>query len=212
MKFLNTSQEKTSWENSLINDLAFIKQHKRYPLGKRTVAPAALIGFALLAVVRVAWPFLFITASGASSESKSLLQWIFTLSLVVLLATVLYSFFKILRFEILKTPCHLQENIALLKKFFVSNHLAYTQHAEAAEVFMILSRNLDANPNRDYREVMVFIADDKQILVNSHFTGKKFNIAPPSRNYKRMARELQKWLNDEQIKNNDNSRLPVNSF
>lgn len=211
MKHLNSPQEKAAWENRLLNDLAFIKQHRRYPMSKRTIAPAALIGFSLLAVLRILWPFIFITTSDNLVKQQPVLQWIFTLSIALLLLTVVYSFFKVLKFETLKTPHYLQENIVLLKKFFTSNHLAYTQHPEAAEVFMIISRNLDMNSKNDYREVMVFIADDKQILVNSHFTGRKFNITPPSRNYKRMAKELQRWLNDH-INSSNNSIVPVKAF
>ncbi|MBW7913497.1 MAG: hypothetical protein H3C54_07335 [Taibaiella sp.] len=212
MKHLNAPSGSGDWQNELIRDLAYIKAHKRYKLGKKTIAPASIIALLLLTMARLAWPFIFLSFSAAPTQQSSLLQWIFSLSIAFLLLTVVYSFFKVLKFETLKTPQFMQENIILLHKFFTQNRLAYTQHPEAPEVFMIISRNLDANPKKDYREVMVFIADDKQILVNSHFTGKKFNITPPSRNYRRMARELQKWLNDEQIKNNDNSLLPVNSL
>lgn len=212
MKHLNAPSGSGDWQNELLRDLAYIKAHKRYKLGKKNIAPASIIVLLLLTVARLAWPFIFLNFSAIPAQQSSLLQWVFTLAIVFLLLTVVYSFFRVLKFEKLTTPQFMQENIILLHKFFTQNRLAYTQHAEAPEVFMIISRNLDANAKKDYREVMVFIADDKQILVNSHFTGKKFNITPPSRNYKRMARELQKWLNDERIRNNDNSHLPVNSL
>lgn len=212
MKKIDTGYNTKDWQNELVRDLAYIKVHKRYKLGKRTIAPASIIAVLLLTVARLAWPFIFLSFSAVPDQKSFLLQWIFSLSIAFLLLTVVYSFFKVLKFETLTTPQFMQENIILLHKFFSQKRLAYTQHPEAPEVFMIISRNLDANTKNDYREVMVFIADDNQILVNSHFTGKKFNITPPSRNYKRMARELQQWLNDEQIKNNDNSHLPVNSL
>lgn len=212
MKHLNNPSGSQDWQNELLRDLAYIKAHKRYKLGKKTIAPAGIVVFILIAVARVAWPLIFLNFSIEHTQQSTLLQWVFSLAIVFLLLTIVYSFFKVLKFETLTTPQFMQENIILLHKFFTQNRLAYTQHPEAPEVFMIISRNLDANPNKDYREIMVFIADDKQILVNSHFTGKKFSITPPSRNYKRMARELQKWLNDEQIGNNDNSHLPVNSL
>lgn len=211
MKHLNAPTGSGDWQNELIRDLAYIKAHKRYKLGKKTIAPASIIALLLLTMARLAWPFIFLSFSTVPAQQSSLLQWIFSLTIAFLLLTVVYSFFKVLKFETLKTPQFMQENIILLHKFFSQNRLAYTQHPEAPEVFMIISRNLDANPKKDYREVMVFIADDKQILVNSHFTGKKFNITPPSRNFKRMAKQLQRWL-DEQIKNNDISTVPVKTF
>lgn len=212
MKHLDSPHQKANWQNELLKDLNFIKQHKRYPMGKRTISPALLSGLLLLVIIRIGWPLIFFSGSPAPPEQKSVLQWSLTAIIVVFMAITIYQAIRVLKFDELKTPFFLQQNVVLLHKFFTQNRLAYTQHPEAPEVFMIISRNLDANTKNDYREVMVFIADDNQILVNSHFTGKKFNITPPSRNYKRMARELQQWLNDEQIKNNDNSHLPVNSL
>ncbi|HEY9177466.1 MAG TPA: hypothetical protein VIN07_07225 [Flavipsychrobacter sp.] len=211
MKHLNSPQEKAAWENTLLNDLAFIKQHRRYPMSKRTIGPAALLGFSLLAVLRILWPFIFITTSDSVVRNQPVLQWILILAAVLTAVLVLFQAFRVLIFDKLGTSYHIQENIVLLKKFFTTNHLAYTQHPEAPEVFMIISRNLDINSKNDYREVMVFIADDKQILVNSHFTGKRFNITPPSRNYKRMAKELQHWLNNH-INSSNNSIVPVKAF
>ncbi len=211
MKKIDPSNNTYSWENRLLNDLAFIKQHRRYPMSKRTIAPAALVGFALLAVVRMLWPLIFITTANGLAKQQPILQWILILSTVLVAAIVLFQAFRVLKFDKLVTTYYIQGNIALLKKFFTANHLAYTQHPEAAEVFMIVSRNLDANAKNDYREIMVFIADDKQILVNSHFTGKKFNITPPSRNYKRMSKEFQRWLNGH-INSSDSSNVPVKTF
>lgn len=211
MKHLNAPSDSNNWQNDLLRDLAYIKKHKRYKLGKKTIAPTGIVILVLLTIARLVWPLLFLNFTAEHTQQSSLLQWVFTLSIALLLLTVVYSFFKVLKFETLKTPHYIQENIVLLHKFFTNNHLAYTQHPEAPEIFMIVSRNLDANAKNDYREVMVFIADDKQILVNSHFTGKKFNITPPSRNSRRMAKQLQSWL-DEQIKNNDISTLPVKTF
>lgn len=210
MKFLNTSNENANWQTDLLRDLAFIKKHRRYPLGKRTIAPAALTGFLLLTILRLLWPVLFISSSPSLAEN-GFVKWGLLIVIASLTFTVVFQSVKVLRFDKISVPHHMQENIDLLKLFFKANHLAYSQHPEAPEVFMILSRNLDANPNRDYREVMVFIADDKQILVNSHFTGKKFNVTPPSRNYKRMSKELQRWLNNH-INNTNNTTVPVKVF
>jgi hypothetical protein len=76
---------------------------------------------------------------------------------------------------------------------------------------MIISRNLDADPNREFREVMVFIADDQQILINSHFTGSKFSITPPSRNYRKMSKMLQQWL-DKHINKSNITDVSVQQF
>jgi hypothetical protein len=95
----------------------------------------------------------------------------------------------------------------LLKKFLQSQHLAFSQHPEAPEVFMILSKNLSLRG--DYREVVIFITDDNQVLLNSHFTGSRFSITPPSKNYKLMARMLKEWLETNKPANTSQS-LTVN--
>lgn len=60
----------------------------------------------------------------------------------------------------------------------------------------------------DYREVMIFISDDHQILVNSHFSGDKFTVTSPSRQYKQMAGMLKSWINIH-IKNGDKTTTAV---
>lgn len=205
------SSDNTNWQNDLLKDLEYIKAHKRYKMSSKTISPTALIGLILLAAARVALPLLFVTTAGNPSREKSIFEWIMTGSIALFIIILIVRALKVLKFDEISTSFHLQENIALLKKFLTSNHLAFTQHAEAPEVFMIISRNLDANANNDYREVMVFIAGDKQILINSHFTGRKYSITPPSRNYKRMAKELRLWM-DKHIGNNNNTTLPVQSF
>lgn len=189
MKRLNESNEKADWENDLVNDLSFIKQKKRYPFNKRTFKPAVIAAL-LFAVIGRGILFLIIT----NQSTKPWAEWILGAVLLFLVFLIFYQYFQTLRFHTIDTRYNLNKNQDLLVKFFKESHLAYTQHNDAPEVYMIISRNLDSNPKKDYREVMVLIADDKRILVNSHFTGTKFSVTPPSRNFKKMANELSKWL------------------
>lgn len=209
MKQLNTPGTNGDWNNNLIRDLTFIKAKKRYPLSKRTIAPMSLIALVVLALARVSWPLIFVSAQ---KTVPTYVAWLLYTLLGGLVINVCWQFIRVIQFKAINTPFLLQENIALLKKFLQANHLAYTQHPEAPEVFMILSRNLETTPGKEYREVMVFIADDRQILVNSHFTGtKKLHITPPSRNYKKMADSLRDWLHTH-ISENDKGTLPVKRF
>lgn len=208
MKLLDNQGSKADWENDLVNDLSFIKEKKRYPLGKKTLKPAGLAAVFIALTGRVAM-LLLVTKN--SSKMSMWAEWLIGGLLAWLILLVFYQYYKMLKFDTIKTKYALTRNADLLKQFFAANNLAYTRHDNAPEVFMIISRNLNANPDKDYREVMVFIADDKQILVNSHFTGSKFSIAPPSRNFKKMSKELSGWI-DRQIEHADSKDISIKTF
>lgn len=205
MKLLNNPTEHIDWGNELIKDLSFIKNKRRYPLSKRTFTPLAFLVLVTLGTLRFAWPVMFVTSKVKNPLIETLLTCFIALMMVIMLVRQI----SVLRFKTIQTSYYLHDNIALLEKFLSSRGLAFTQHNEAPEVFMIISRNLNNNDNNERREVMVFVADDKQILVNSHFTGSKYIILPPSRNFKRMANELKAWL-DSYISKADTRSVTVN--
>ncbi len=206
MKSINTPNEKADWESSLLNDISFIKQKKRYPLNKKTLTPASISALVWVVFLRGAF-FIFL----GNQSKNTQVSWMLYGLVALLIVIVFYQYYRILKFNIIPNQYHLKKNVELLKKFFTTNNLAYTQHDDAADVFMIISRNLHASPNKEFREVMVFIADDKRILVNSHFTGSKFSITPPSRNYRKMSNELKKWL-DSHIGKVDDKAVTVKGF
>lgn len=192
MKSINSPNPNSNWEDELLKDLSYIKEKKRYRLGRKTLQPATIAILLIIITARLA--LLFIINPGKPSGPPVWVEWLIGTLIAFTVVNVIYRYYQTLVFKVINTEFHLTEHIDLLQKFFTDNNLAFTHHDKAPEVFMIISRNLDANPNKDYREVMVFIADDKRILVNSHFTGSKFSITPPSGNYKKMAKKLQDWL------------------
>lgn len=206
MKSLENPNDKADWESSLLSDISFIKTKKRYPFNKKTLTPASISALVWVLLLRTS----FLLIMGSKSSNPYVI-WTMYGSVVLLALIVLYQYFKVLKFDTISTQYHLNKNTALLKKFFTTNNLAFTQHDDASDVFMIISRNLNSNPNKEYREVMVFIADDKQILVNSHFTGNKFSITPPSRNFRKMSKELKHWL-DIHIDKADSTTVAVKGF
>lgn len=189
MKALPGDSQKT-WHSELIDDIAFIKRKNRYPITKKNFPPVAVAGFSLLFIARLMWP-LFI----GMRLGNIILEIGISVLLLLLVCIIIYGIYRSLRFDTITTSAYLNQNMEALEQFFMEKNLAYTRHPDAPEVFMIISRNLNMNGKKEHREVMVFIADDKRILVNSHFTGSKINITPPSKNYKRMAKDFAKWLN-----------------
>lgn len=188
MKSIGNANTKADWEDKLVKDLSFIKEKKRYPLSKKTLQPLGLSILIIVVLAQVMYTLVF------SGKMPVYIEWVLIINTILLTGSIAYRYYKILVFETIQTTEHVTENIQLLQQFFKTQNLAFTRHKDAPEVLMIISRNLDTNPNKEYREVMVFIADDKQILVNSHFTGSKFSFAPPSGNYKKMAKQLRNWL------------------
>lgn len=206
MKSLNNPNEKADFEDNLLSDISFIKQKKRYPFNKKTLTPASVSALVWVVFLRSAF-FIFM----GSKSNNPYITWVMYVTVILLAIIVFYQYYRALKFDTIRTQNHLNKNAELLKKFFTSNNLAFTRHDDAPEVFMIISRNLHNNPNKEYREVMVFIADDKQILVNSHFTGSRFSITPPSRNFRKMSKELKRWL-DNHIDKADSKTVAVKGF
>lgn len=175
------------WESRILKDLAFIKQHRRFPISRRTIAPLTVFATIVFLSLRLLWPILIFRSKTAS------LPYFIAAAIIVPLFIAIYQYINILRFAQITTPFRLAENRDLVIAFLKQQQLAYAVHPDAPEVIQIMSRNLSTTKGES-REIMVFIADDKRILVNSHFITSGFTIMPPSRNYKKMANQLHQWL------------------
>lgn len=190
-----------NWEDGILKDLSFIKKHSRYPVSKKTLAPTLFIGIALLFIARFGWAAL-------TFKNNDYIFWVILVLAILTAVATSVRYLRTIRFIKIHTPFFVSDNQLLLKKFMESEHLAYYRHPHAPEVFQILSKNISATGEQ--REVMVFIADDRRILVNSHFTGQKFNIVPPSKHYHQMAKKLSQWLSRQNI-SADSSIIPINN-
>jgi hypothetical protein len=178
-----------TWENSLINDLAYIKQNLRYRITKKTLMPS-LIGILLLLSPTTFVIFFYISLTGGKMAPV-----VFLLILnITTTFSVAFRYWNTLKFKATPTDLFLQENKALLEQFLRAQQLLVFRHPEMPEVFQILSRNLIPSQKQEKREVIIFIADDKRILINSHFTGSGWNIIPEKRHDEQMAENLKEWI------------------
>lgn len=84
------------------------------------------------------------------------------------------------------------QNISLLRNFLQSHHFAFQQHPQAAEVFQIISRNISASG--EDREVLVFLADEGRILLNSHFTQSGTKVTMGTTHVREMAKNLKQYI------------------
>jgi len=175
-----------------VQDLSFIKQNLRYPISRRTLLPAILSGLSLIgAIYLVYWLFYL--------KDKNLLLTIFLgVTLLIPAIRVVQRHLGVLKFISIPTDYYLAENMQLLQRFLEAERLIVFRHPEAPEVFQIISRSIDSFG--DEREVLIFIADDKRILINSHFinTRKRYSIIAAQRHHNQMANIFKAWLKQQE--------------
>jgi len=182
MKLLGSGTEKQDWEHQILNDLSFIKKKLRYPMRASKLTPIIFWTFFLGLLIIMSVIYLF--------SEKAKLR-IFSLVGIFLPCILLYRYIQSLKFIKIHSPYFLQENLALTERFLKARQLLIYRHPEAPEVLQIISKNLSIG--KEDREVMIFIADDKQVLINSHFTNAGWSLSPKS-HAKMMAKELQLFI------------------
>lgn len=111
------------------------------------------------------------------------------------LGQLIYRRLQTLRFIVVPSTFYLSENIALIGRFLQEQNIAFYHSSEAPEVFQISSTIL--NRETGQREIMVFIADNQRVLVNSHFTSERAEAgfkATASRENRKMAKALRQFI------------------
>jgi hypothetical protein len=195
MKAIPENSPGPQWNNKLLDDLVFIKKHLRYPISKKTIPSVFLIAIFIGFAFRMATVTLLVNHKGGHTA----LSWFFAIMIMVIFGSGILSYLHTLRFKSIPTSFFAVENMRSVEKFLKSQQLNTYRHPKAPEVFQIVSRPLG---HTEQREVMIFIADDKRILVNSHFINQKWSLNTSSRNARKMANRLAGWL---KIYNNDRS-------
>lgn len=175
------SGSQPEWDSNLIKDLTFIKQNLRYPINKKQLLP----GFFLLVLILC----FLLTISLMMQRQHGAGDFLIIGLQVIVAIIIVRRTFESLKFISIPTPFTLADNIKILQDFLESQHLIVFRHPEAPEVFQIISRNIDAF--KDVREILVFIADDSRILINSHFTSSTQNMA---KHHKQMAQMLTNYI------------------
>ena len=201
MKQIRQEGTEANWENAILKDLSFIKKNLRYPITAKTLAPMlVLIAFLLLSLWLV-WSTVFVDTNNKSSI-------LILLPVTIAIWVSVMKFIRTLRFQNIRSPYTLLENIKAIEYFLKSQQLAFSQIPDSPEVFYIISKNI--SPKGDKREIMFFIADEKRILVNNHFTGRNLLLNPGSGHSRQMAARLEKWLHSFVDSNDNKSTTSIN--
>ncbi|MFA6152544.1 MAG: hypothetical protein WC716_14570 [Chitinophagaceae bacterium] len=200
-KLLETP-ESAHWNSPLLHDLSFIKKHLRYPVNKRTIWPMLWMAAMSLFILFYAGMIVLFNEDRIAEKGftfQALLPYFVAgiVCLVLLLAVI--RRIKSFRFISIKSDFVVNENIKLVRQFLQRQNIAFFHNPDAPEVFQISSRVLDIQTGN--REIMVFIADDKRILLNSHFTstnGDRGMKEVSTGAHRQMAKNLKKWLKENE--------------
>jgi len=176
------------WHSPILEDISFIRRRLRYPLNRRTSAPAITMAILLLAMTTI---IIAITRQFSDGIKISIVP---TVAALLVIAVFIVRLFRSFYFISITTGYSASDNIKALESFLAAKQILVFHHPDAPEVFQIISRPLDGFKGK--REVMIFIADDKRILINSHFVPGSGDAVQPvgASNHHRMAAELKKWM------------------
>jgi hypothetical protein len=128
-------------------------------------------------------------------EKSNVLAFLSMGAVLLVLTLAIYRRIQSFKFISIDSNFTVNDNIALIRQFLQNQNIAFYHNPRAVEVFQISSRILDVQYGQ--REIMVFIADENRILINSHFTslvGDRGLKEISSSGHKIMAKELRKWL------------------
>lgn len=177
------STTNTDWSKQIVTDLSFIKRHLRYPMRKSRWIP--ILFWSLFFVLIVALILSAILDKDSVTKPIVLVP-------VIIPFIIVFRYIHSLRFVKVNTPFYLDENIKVLERFLTAQQLLTYRHPEAPEVFQILSKNISTG--KEDREILVFIADDKRVLLNSHFTNSGWSLPMGKSHADEMAKMLVKFI------------------
>ena len=173
-----------NWDKQILTDLSYIKQHLRYPMRLRILTPI------------VFWIVFSLLVGGIilSSMLEKNFSPVFLFSFIPLLlpCMIILRYVRSLRFAKVQTPYTLAENMAILERFLKAHHLLIFRHPQAPEVFQILSK--DISVGKEEREIMIFIADDYRVLVNSQFTQAGWSLPQGKSHVNQMCQSLLHYM------------------
>lgn len=193
--------DKDAWENSIIKDLDFIKQHKRYRWTAKLRAP--IIIYAVLFSLIAALYFVSTPRVSSADGNRTWGYIIAPLCYILIMGFAILKYLQSLKFIEMPTDLNKAINHDLVVSFLNQKHLAVYHHPETEDVLQIVSRPINFGEER--REVLVFVIDENSILINSHFSDSGWRLTSASRHDKQMSDELYCFIS--QYKNQNEKRV-----
>lgn len=188
----------------LYEDLDFIREKLRYPLRSGLLLP--LLAWGLLLVAVVGYCCFWLLSRAAQPGTRQFFAAFLPLVLCLPLVAGALRYMRSLKFSALQTGMDSRQNRELLTHFLQQQQLQVVNHPSSKDIFQIVSTPVSAK-TKDMRQVMVFIADEGRILLNSHFSRSGFMVAPASRLHKQMQAALEAWIKSKGMQQGSN--LPL---
>lgn len=178
-------------KTGVYEDLDFIKKHLRYPLKRRLLMPLLVwsVPVAALCIYTALRVFSNAYTPGSSRFFIALLP----LAISIPLLSGLFRYIKSFRFTQLRTGRSQADARRMLAAFFLEHGIQVVRHPVSPDIFQIVSTPVSAKTG-DMREVMVLIADEGRILLNSHFANGGFILVPPALLRRNMEAKLKAWI------------------
>lgn len=182
--------------------LDYIKNHLRYRMGFKMGLPLVFWTLLLLAGA----VFFSFKLFGTVRERAG--NFILVLPVVVLLPLIIgiIRYLNSLKFIPLNTGLDKATNLRLVTLFLQRQQLQIGYHPQTEDILQIISTPVSVKHDQ-MREVMVFIADEGRILINSHFMGGGLTLIPGTRHHRQMAAQLQQWISANREKNGPGSAV-----
>lgn len=183
----NIQSQEDKWQDSTLNDLDYIKIHLRYPWKNGMKTPLFIgIAFALFSVV------LFLLEMTVTKTDNPFIQYFLPLSSLSLAAFSISRYLKSLKFTDISTGLGKDLNQQLICSFLLEKQLLIYEHPQCPDIIQILSRPV--NIHSEQREVLVFIAEENHVFINSHFTENHWISVLKNRHDKPMAKAIQQYI------------------
>lgn len=179
-KLFPNSNEKLISES----DIDYIKKHLRYPINSFQKYKPFIMFFVMINFIALCAYFLVSVEDEGFTINTFLRKAIPFSGAVIAICVGFYKFYKSLFFDKIKTNYSIEDNMTLLTNFFMSNHFKYYVMNEHHEIFMMQSNAIKGS---NQQEVVIFIAVNKEILINSHITTSNIFLQ-----HKRKVNELKK--------------------
>jgi hypothetical protein len=193
MRSLPGAPDSPQWDHSLVSDMAYIKARMRYRMTGKIILPVIVWSIILILAITIA--IVSYRMKVAAGEKPNSLVVLASLSAASIFLAIIFQHLASLTFIKIDTGMPLAENSLLTNRFLEAQHLVVFRHPEIPEVYQIISRNISAG--KEDREILIFIADDNRILINSHFTNMGWSLFPSGRHHTQMARMLKDYINNQ---------------
>lgn len=174
------------WEG-LTEELEYVKQHRRYPISRKTLPVVGVL--LLLLLIATQW----LLHTFTSTADNTYIQWFLLAMVLVLVVSSMARFWSMLRFVTLPTYKDAVGNSKLIAQFLKEQHINALAHPLAAHVYMVQSREIGSGKSTQ-KEIMIIVADNKRILINSHYANNRWYATRPRRKCGQIVKEMRIWL------------------